>query len=136
MPPGRNLTAGWAVSPCVSVRVVLPRSRLARFIWMVVSHGRELDQSIPTGRSASTASCGTPASRSSGSTHSSHTWAALSLQAGVELWAVADLAGQSKVSVTYRVYRHAIRSGLRDASDRLSGLLFQDPLVSNPLADR
>ncbi|MGH2722036.1 MAG: tyrosine-type recombinase/integrase [Actinomycetota bacterium] len=65
-----------------------------------------------------------------------HTWATLSLQAGVELWAVADLAGHSNVSVTDRVYRHAIPSRLRDASDRLSGLLFQDPLVSNPLADR
>jgi integrase len=60
----------------------------------------------------------------------------LSLQAGVELWAVADLAGHSNVSVTDRVYRHAIPSRLRDASDKLSGLLFQDPLVSNPLADR
>jgi integrase len=65
-----------------------------------------------------------------------HTWATLSLQAGVELWAVADLAGHSNVSVTDRVYRHAIPSRLRDASDKLSGLLFQDPLVSNPLADR
>jgi integrase len=50
----------------------------------------------------------------------------LSLQAGVEVWAVADLAGHSNVSITDRVYRHAIPSRLREASDKLSGLLLDE----------
>jgi integrase len=53
-----------------------------------------------------------------------HTWATLSLKAGVELWAVADLAGHSNVSVTDRFYRHAIPSKLREASEKVAGIIF------------
>lgn len=52
-----------------------------------------------------------------------HTWATLSLRAGVERWAVADIAGHSSVSETTAC--HAIPAKLRDASAKVAALIFE-----------
>ena len=52
-----------------------------------------------------------------------HTFASLSLRAGVQLWAVSKMLGHSSIALTANTYGHLLPASERDAVDRLSGLL-------------
>ena len=55
-----------------------------------------------------------------------HTWATLSLQAGVPLWAVSDILGHGSISITDSFYRHAVPSMLDEATGKVAGIVFGD----------
>jgi integrase len=52
-----------------------------------------------------------------------HTFATMSLQAGVPLWAVSDILGHGNMSVTDQFYRHAIPPMLDQAAQAVSNFL-------------